>query len=73
MDEVIIRVYGDLLQRRGCSVDEIACDPELRREYLSNSRAALGTDCEERTLLKRLFTLRKRSKLQRCRGADLAA
>ena len=71
MDPVITAVYVEMVRTRGASVDEILVEPELRAEFLSNSRRTLGTDVGEAVLLRRLQNLRKRSKLPR--SGDLLA
>jgi hypothetical protein len=67
MDAVLIRVYCELVREHGCTADDILHHPELRQEYLSRSRASLGTSPEEHELLRRLSNLRKRSRLPRSR------
>lgn len=65
-DNVLVEVYGQLLQTRGCSVDKLLCDPEDRAEFLTQVRERLG-DIPETDLLQRIVNLRKRSKLPRSR------
>ena len=65
MDPVITAVYVEMVRTRGASVDDILVEPELRQEFLSNSRVLLGTDVNESVLLRRLHNLRKQSKLPR--------
>ena len=66
MDESIIAVYRCLMHSHHCSVDEILETPELREQYLAETRRVLG-DLPERELLHKLVSLRKRSKLPRSR------
>ena len=72
MDPVITDVYVEMVRTHGASVDDILVEPELRQEFLSNSRVLLGTDFGESVLLRRLHNLRKQSKLPRS-GDILAA
>jgi hypothetical protein len=65
-DDVLIDVYGQMLRTRGCSVDELLCDPEDRTAFLTEVRRQLG-DIPESDLLRRIVNLRKRSKLPRSR------
>jgi hypothetical protein len=66
MEQVIIEVYRHLVQRQHCSVDDILETPEIREQYLAETRQALG-NLPERELLHGLVYLRKRSKLPRSR------
>jgi hypothetical protein len=68
-DEALISVFNRLARSRGCSVDDILETPELREEYLSESRHVVG-DLPEQQLLHRLVYLRKRSKLPRSRDLE---
>ena len=65
MDPVITEVYVEMVCSRGASVDDILVEPELREEFLSNSRRVLGSEVGEAVLLRRLQNLRKQSKLPR--------
>ncbi len=69
MEEIIIDVYRHLVQISHCSVDDILETPELREQYLAETRQSLG-NLPERELLHGLVYLRKRSRLPRLR--DLA-
>ena len=40
-DDVLIQVYGQMLRTRGCSVDKLLCDPEERKEFLTEVRRRL--------------------------------
>ena len=64
MDEIVIAVYCRMLQAHRCSVDAIIETPELREQYLAETRRVLG-NLPERELLHKLTYLRKRSKLPR--------
>lgn len=64
-DPVIIAVYADMARRHGCSADDIVVTPHLRAEFLSNCRQSGGIDWDEEQTLRRLISLRKRSKLAR--------
>ena len=66
MQQVIIDVYRRLVQSHHCSVDDILESPELREQYLAETRQSLG-NLPERELLHGLVYLRKRSKLPRSR------
>lgn len=66
MDEILIDVYRRMLQSQNCSVDDILETPQLREQYLFETRRVLGY-LPERELLHRLTSLRKRSKLPRYR------
>jgi hypothetical protein len=68
VEPVLIDAYRRMLAARGCSVDRILEDPELRGEFLALARAALG-DRPEAAILHGLNNLRKRRKLPR--RADL--
>lgn len=65
-DDVLIDVYSQMLQTRGCSVDKLLCDPEDRTVFLNEVRRQLG-EIPEIDLLQRIVNLRKRSKLPRSR------
>ena len=67
MKSVLISVYTDMTTRLGCSADDITCDPEFRNEFLSRCWQLLGSDHTEKTLLKGLANLRKRSQIPRSR------
>jgi hypothetical protein len=67
MDDQIIEVYRQLVLRMGVSVDDILEDPLIRTTYLAEVRRAILMDLPERTLLHRLVTLRKTSRLPRSR------
>jgi hypothetical protein len=71
MDVTLVDIYKQMVRLHKCSVDDILVDPNLRQEFLSNSRSRLGSDMAEETLLRRLSNLRKRSKLPR--ASDLIA
>jgi len=71
MDPVITEVYVEMARSHGASVDDILVEPELREEFLSNSRRVLGSEVGESVLLRRLQNLRKRSKLPR--SSDILA
>jgi hypothetical protein len=71
MDPVVIAVYRDMVERFGCSAEDILHDPDLRTNFLTECRQSLSGDRPERELLSRLSNLRKRSKLPRSR--DIAA
>ena len=64
MEPVLIAAYRHLLAARGCSVDDILTDPDLRAEFLELAWEALP-DRPERDLLRGLTNLRKRGKLPR--------
>ncbi len=64
-DQILVAVYTDMARRYGCSADDILHAPNLRGEFLSNSRLRAGTDCDEEATLRRLTNLRKRSRLPR--------
>jgi hypothetical protein len=66
MDAVVIDVFSRLVHAHQCSVDSILETPELRTEYLAETRRLLG-DLPERELLHKLTNLRKRKKLPRSR------
>jgi hypothetical protein len=66
MDQVIIDVFSRLAKIHRCSVDAILESPELRAQYLAETRHILGV-LPERELLHGLVSLRKRSKLPRSR------
>ncbi len=66
MEQAIITVYCHLVQVHHCSVDDILETPELREQYLAETRRVLGS-LPERELLHGLVYLRKRSKLPRSR------
>ncbi len=69
MDPAIIATYSQMLRTCGCSVDDVLETPELRNEYLAIVRRTVG-NLPEQTLLHRLTTLRKKSKLPRRDGFD---
>lgn len=66
MEQLIIEVYRSLVQNHHCSVDDILETPELREQYLAETRQKLG-NLPERELLHELVYLWKRSKLPRSR------
>ena len=66
MEAVVIDVYRRMVLSHRCSSDSILETPELREEYLANTRQVLG-DLPEQKLLHVLTTMRKRSKLPRSR------
>jgi hypothetical protein len=66
-DDLMIEVFSRMARAHDCSVDDILVTPELRGEYLAQTRSILG-DLPERQILHRLVNLRKRSKLPRSRG-----
>jgi hypothetical protein len=70
-DEALIDVFGRMARDHGCSADDILETPELREEFLRQTRRVLG-DLPERQLLHRLIYLRKRCKLPRSREAASA-
>lgn len=61
-DHVLTEVYRRLRQVKGATVDDILETPELRQEFLNDSRRVLG-NLPERGLLHRLVYLRKRKRL----------
>lgn len=67
-DEGIIDVFRAMVHKHGCSVDDILETPELRNEYLTETRRLFGNR-SERALLHRLVYLRKRSRVPRSRDA----
>jgi len=71
MDQILIDIYKQMVRVHKSSVDDILVNPELREEFLSNSRSLLGKETDEQTLLRRLHNLRKRSRLPR--SGDLLA
>ncbi len=62
LDSIIIQVYDRLVRANGCSADRILENPELRAEYLDQTRQTLG-DLPEEQLLHRLTALRKARRL----------
>lgn len=72
MEPVLISVYTDMSRRDGCSADDIACDPVLRKEFLSRCWESLGSERPEKVLLKGLANLRRKSKLPRSRELHAA-
>ena len=66
MEQAVIATYRHLVQIHRCSVDDILETPELREQYLAETRQVLG-NLPERELLHELVYLRKRSKLPRSR------
>jgi hypothetical protein len=70
-DEALIDAFSRMTRVHGCSADDILETPELREEFLRQTRRVLG-DLPERQLLHRLIYLRKRSKLPRSREAASA-
>ena len=69
MEQVIIEVYRRLVRHHHCSVDDVLETPELREQYLAETRRSLG-NLPERELLHGLVYLRKRSKLPRSRDLN---
>jgi hypothetical protein len=64
LDEVLTQAYTDLNASRQVSSDDIACDPAHRIPYLDLVHRQLP-DLAEAVVLRRLFYLRKRSRLPR--------
>jgi hypothetical protein len=70
MDSVIADVFTRMATTHRCSTEDILEQPELRQEFLADTRSLLG-NLPERDLLHRLSVLRKQRKLPRSR--DLAS
>jgi hypothetical protein len=74
MDSTLIQVFTQMAMQHGSTVDDILETPELREEFLVNSRSHLGL-LPEQTLLHRLSGLRKSSRLPKtrelCRNRNL--
>lgn len=70
MDTTIITVFTRMALSHGCSADDILETPELREEFLTETRRVLG-HLPEQQLLHRLTTLRKARRLPKSR--DLRA
>jgi hypothetical protein len=66
MESVLINVFTCMALSRGCSVDDILETPELREEFLTETRRVLG-HLPEQQLLHRLTSLRKARRLPRSR------
>lgn len=66
MDQTIIDVFSRLAKAHHCSVDDILETPELREQFLAETRQSLG-NLPEYELLHGLVYLRKRSRLPRSR------
>jgi hypothetical protein len=66
MDTVIINVFSQMAKVCRCSSEDVLESPELREQYLAETRRSLG-DLPERDLLHRLSVLRKQRKLPRSR------
>lgn len=63
INKSIIRDVWTMFQReRGCSVDRIVCDPDLRNEFLDSARGSCGTN-DEFTILWTVMSLRKAKSL----------
>ena len=66
MDAIIVEVFTRMATVRHCSTEDILEQPELRQEFLADTRCSLGC-LPERDLLHRLSVLRKQRKLPRLR------
>ena len=47
MDPVITAVDVEMVRSHGANVDDVLVEPELREEFLSNSRRVLGSEVGE--------------------------
>jgi hypothetical protein len=72
MDTTIITVFSQMSRTKGCSADDILETPELRVEYLQETRQLLG-DLPEQQLLHRLTNLRKAGRLPKSRELKTSA
>jgi hypothetical protein len=69
-DDVLVEIYRQLVRVYRCSAEDILEDPNLRTEYLTQTRQRLGA-LPEHALLHRLSYLRKQRRLPRSR--DISA